>query len=654
MKKATSLVIAISFIIGCLLCGNCLTVGAETVNSSLITENHATYKDGNKYSGKQISSHINVGEFADFTVVEDGGEHIDGAGNQVFSNYVIFSVNLNFDTVTKYIGNTDVKVSKDGCDWNETPYSAEGDTEQYIAYGAISATRTDAHGNVFKYEPMFSKGNTSVENMIFNEDGDYTVFVLFETEKGGNYQNHVLSWSFKIRSYIYLIDEATGFPIKESGISSKNVVLDYAERKNIEVECTLNGSKIDVNDGFVLSAEGQVTNQYKFTVRSNGFVCETFNFAIDSKNPTSQIFFANLRKQLGDFYYEAEEYFYLTWTDNQINPLNVTYQYFDHNVNYDENTPIPEAITYSKETVLDKPGLYYVKGSSRTHEKIEYWILVVEGDTPSYNRESLGKERFNNFKTKWYEVYDDINNRYLCFDIEEYERAYEAAMTIENSSVSSSSGKYYYNGNWYIDRIDLTAAMNDYVFANNLKLVYFDPSSYSDNEESERTFSSVAFDGAMYLNDEFQFVNSHYSETDTVVATDQNGKTYDLEFFKPISEQNLPNGKYMITETDKYGNSTSYFVYRDKTAPSVTIKFGDSLKSVNNGDKYFVFDPFSVEDFRDAFDNFAVLRIIKPNQSVSYYYQNEYVGIVFNQKGNYVISAYDRNGNTVEFSVSVN
>ena len=96
---------------------------------------------------------------------------------------------------------------------------------------------------------------------------------------------------------------------------------------------------------------------------------------------------------------------------------------------------------------------------------------MIENDKPSYNYEVLSSERFNNFKTKWYEVYDDVNDRYLCFDYDsEYNRAYEAAMTIENSSVVNSGGKYYYNEVWYEDRIELTKAMNEYVFKNNLNI----------------------------------------------------------------------------------------------------------------------------------------------------------------------------------------
>ena len=645
MKKYLSVVLALVCIFSGLMVSSTSVVKASSPGA-LIVETHATYKDGNKYSGSQIASYFDVSEFADFNIVEDGGTHIDGNGKQVYSNYVVFGVQLNFDPKTKAIGNTGVKVSKDGCDWNETPYASKGDTEQYIAYGAICATRTDANGNVFKYEPIFSKGNTSIENMIFNEDGDYTVFILFETIKNGKYQNHVLSWSFKIRSYIYLIDEETGFPIKNSGISSKNVVIDYAGRKGISVECTLNGSSINVFDGFILSAEGQAFDEYNFTVKKNGFVCEKFSFCIDSKNPAAQLFFANLRKQVGEYSYEAEEYFYMTWENNSLNPMVVSYDYYDY------SSPEPISVEYEDGVILDKVGLYHIYAKTKTHV-IEYLVQVVEGDAPFYNKEVLSAERFNNFKTKWYEVYDDINNRYLCFDIDEYDRAYEAAMTIENNSVSASSGKYYYNEAWYTDRIDLTIAMNEYVFANNIKLVYYDPTVEFIDDDRERAFSSVAFDNTRYLNDEFQFVNSHNSETYKIVAKSKDGRVKNLEYFKPISEQNLAEGEYVIVENDVYGNSVEYTVIRDKSAPTVELSLGTSKQKASQGTKYTANNSFSFADFKDKFDSFAVLKITKPDSSITYFYQQEYVGVVFNQKGEHNISAYDRNGNMISFKVEV-
>ncbi len=648
MKKFTSVLLAFACVFSCCFCISIFQANAVTNNSKLVMERHVTYKNDKNYTGEDnvISSHIDVGEFADLNIVEDGGNHLDGNGNQVFSNYVIFSIKLNFDPSTKYIGNTGVKVSRDTCDWNKTPYAQEGATEQYIAYGAISATRADGSGKIEHYEPIFSKGNTTIENMNFNDDGDYTIRILFETVKKGKHQNHVLEWSFKIRSYVYLIDEETKFPIKESGISSKNVVLDYASRKNIEVECTLNNEAISVNDGFVLFAKQNTQDEYKFTVKSNGFVCERFTFCIDTKNPTAQFFFENLRKQLGEYYYEAEEYFSLVWSENPSNPVTVTYDYYSY------STDKPVSAKYTSGQKLDKLGLYHVTATTKMHT-IDYWIEVVAGDAPSHNYGVLSAKRFNNFKTKWYEVYDDINDRYLCFDVEEYARAYDAAMTIENTSVSASSGKYYYNGEWYSDRIDLTIAMNEYVFANNLKLVYYDPADYSEDEESERTFSSAAFDGTRYLNDDFQFVNSHYSETNSVVITDENGVSSELKFFVPISKQNISEGEYVITETDFYGNSVSYSVVRDKSAPVISLMIESSIMEVNNISEITTNEPFSIEEFYDTYDSFAVLKIVKPDSLAEYYYKDECLGIVFEEVGIYSISAYDRNGNTINFTVEI-
>ena len=147
---------------------------------------------------------------------------------------------------------------------------------------------------------------------------------------------------------------------------------------------------------------------------------------------------------------------------------------------------------------MDRVGHYYIHAQSRTLN-VEYWVNVVEGDAPSYNYGVLSAKRFNNFKTKWYEVYDRINDKFMCFDMDEYQRAYNAAMTVENCTVDDATGGFFYNEQWYEDRIELTTAMNDFVFSQNLKTVYFDPDDFSDEDDSLRTFSSAAFDGTIYL-----------------------------------------------------------------------------------------------------------------------------------------------------------
>lgn len=651
MKRWMSVLFTALCAVGFVLGAATVTAGAESARSMLITESHATYKDGNFYSGKQSASHIDVGEFATLTVSDDGGSHTDGKGNKVFSNYAVFRVDLNFNPLTKEIGSTGVKVSRDTCDWNKTPFAQAGDTEQYIAYGAICATRTDGYGRVFHYEPMFSKGNTSVENLVFNEDGDYTVYVLFETVKNGKYQNHVLSWSFRIRSYIYIVDDETGFPIKESGISGKPIRVDSAGRKKTDIECVFvsadgSASDFSVGDGTVLFHDGT----YRFTVRSNGFISELFDFSLDTADPSSKLFFANLRKQLGDNSYEAEEYFYFTWTESAVNPITVTYDYYDY------TSEDPTTHTYQKETVLDQTGLYHIYARMKTHT-VEYLIRVVEGDEPSQNYEVLSGKRFNNFKTKWYQVYDSRNGRYLCFDMDEYDKAYEAAMTVENNEVNSSNGRLYYRGSWYADRIDLTAAMHEYATANNIQIVYYDPSDYDSSEESERTFSPNAFDGTVYLNDDFQFVTSHPSETQKVTATDEYGRVYNrIEYFVPIGDQTrqIPHGKYTVSETDMYGNETTYSVYRDKRAPDlVLITDGGETIIPENGKPCVANGYFKIGLFYDTLDDYAVLKITKPDAGTVYFYREEYLGIVFDRKGVYTVCAYDRNHNMLTFDITV-
>ena len=650
MKKFLTCMIILAYVVSCFLGVPVLCANTKEEASSMITEQYQTYRDGDQYSGKLIASHMDVGEFADLIILDDGGSHIDGNGNKVFSNYVLFNINLNFNSSTKKIGNTDAKVSWDKCDWNDTAFAAQGDTEQYIAYGAISAVRTNGKGETFQYEPIFSKGNTFVEGLFFNVDGDYTINILFESVKNNKKQNHVLSWSFKIRSSVYVTDEETGFAIKNSGISAKTAILDYLGRQDVEVECKLSTpdgftSNIYVYDGFRMEQNGT----YRFTVRSNGFVSEVFDFTVDKENPSSKIFFANLRKQLGDFTYEAEDHFYLVWTESASNPISVTYDYYGYNSEKTVGNP------YIAGMVLTEPGLYYITATMKTHV-VEYLIQLTAGDAPAQNQENLTGLRFNNFKTKWYQVYNKKDDRFLCFDMSEYDLAYEAAMSIENETVNASSGVYFYNGKSYTSRIKLTAAMHD-AAVENIKVVYYDPQDYTLSEESERVFSPNAFDGMVYLDDDFQFVTSHPSETQLVFAVNENGKVYrQIEYFVPIRDQaeSIPDGKYTIIEADMYGNESTYTVYRDKSAPEITLCGASGVKAniAQNGSYSFI-DGFLIQSFTDRFDAYAVLKITHPSGSVTYYYEEEYAGILFHEKGEYLVEAYDRNRNQITAVITV-
>ena len=644
-----------------------LTINAVATNASYYSEKglieckSSSYKDGNYYTGTKITNpHLDVKSFGEFQITSAGGTHVDGDGKAVFSNYITFNILLNYSKNTKKIAGTDAYVSKDSCDWNDMNKKngykygdADTDTEKQRSYGAILVTRRDADGNVYKFPPIFSTGNTSLEQQYLNVDGDYTIYLFFETVKNGKYQNHILSWSFKIRTSVYLLDKTSGLHIKNSKLSGNDVIIDTASRNGATVQVYKDGKFYQsCYNGSIISESGK----YKFVVENAGFVCEVFTFTIDKTNIDKKIFFYNLRRQLGSNSYEAEGYFKFEWDASALNPIQYATYSFCNGVGKDlynlSEEKYSTPILYTPGTVLDEVGTYLIYAFDGK-QSVTYYVNVVDMDKPSQNYEKLSSKRFNTFKTKWWEVYDDINERYLCFDYDtEYDRAYEAAMTIANNSVISGTGRYYFNDRWYSDRIELTSAMNEYVFENNLSLVYYDPMNYSDDESSERTFSSEAFDDSIYLDDAFQFVTSHPSEVEIVIAIDEYGVEHTIEFFTPISQQpELSDGQYLIKEFDKYGNETSYTAVRDKSAPELLMSFSNELCEAEDG-MHYITSEFSVVTLFDKYDEYSVLKVSFEGENY-YYYKSEYQNASFEKIGEYSVSAYDRNGNIIQFTVTV-
>lgn len=626
----------------------------------------ATFIDNAGYQGQRIAPRFDVSSFVTPTVSANGGTHVDGDGNTVFSNYVTLTLTLNFDPNTKVIGNTDVKVSNDTFAWNEMNRKNNNQyddsataTEKAISYGAICALRTDNVGGRETYTPIFSGGNNRLELPTFRVDGNYTVFIFFETrEENGTCQNHVVSLSFRVRSCVYLLDETTGFQIKNSGISGAAVLLDTQSRQGVSVEVKKNKETIGKFVGKALDGNLRFAEDgtYQFIVRNKGFVCEVFYFIIDSEAEDGKVLFDNLCRRLGSYQvngrkiysYEAEKYFSFTWDESDPNPpLRAEFALIA------DSEKDPDFSSYQKGTRIETPGFYVVKVYFKT-ATVTYHIMVIDENAPSYNYERLTANRFNTFKTKWWQVQNDETGQILCFDYgTERDRAYNAAMTIANRTVLDGTGRYRFGGEWYPDRIELTAAMNKHVFANNLKTVYYDPADYAENEESLRSFSSQAFEDCIYLNDDFQFVSLHPAEVASVKAVAKNGCEYPIDFSIPISEQKtpLPNGEYVVIETDKFGNETRYVAFRDKSAPTVCIQSNRGKTTLSN-DTHLVVSSFSVESFADAFDGWSVLKI--EHQDNKYYFiKEEYKGITFQSKGKYQVSAYDRNGNTLTCSIEI-
>jgi hypothetical protein len=129
-----------------------------------------------------------------------------------------------------------------------------------------------------------------------------------------------------------------------------------------------------------------------------------------------------------------------------------------------------------------------------------------------------------------------------------------------------------------------------------------------------------------------------------------------IEYFVPIGNQTeqIPSGKYTIMEADMYGNQSTYTAYRDKSAPEIKLNGANGVEeSVIPNGRYSFSGGFAVQDFTDCLDAYAVLKITHPSGTVTYYYEEEYVGILFQEKGDYIIEAYDRNRNQINAVITV-
>ena len=87
--------------------------------------------------------------------------------------------------------------------------------------------------------------------------------------------------------------------------------------------------------------------------------------------------------------------------------------------------------------------------------------MLIPNISPNHNYEILSGNRYNNFITKWYEVYNEKTDEYYCFHMAEYNKAYDLAMTLEKEKVSYYGNKYLYEDEFYYSSVDMADALNE-------------------------------------------------------------------------------------------------------------------------------------------------------------------------------------------------
>jgi predicted nucleic acid-binding Zn-ribbon protein len=604
--------------------------------SSVISAKLTAYTNISAYGGPTLNTGLECNDILDVKITSHGGIMKDGHGRLSFANYATLSIALKTEDHSMNIPGTGATIISER-DFSYNGMHVGKDKKQeldtMIGYGVILTSCEAADGTREVSEEMYVRHYSDrVDGIRLTKDGDYHIVVLMTVKEGGAKKKIALEYEIPVRTSIYLTDEGGDYHVKNVGSYYDAVRLDALGRPGASI--TVDG--VPVNDGYVLSALGK----HKIQVYGNGYLCESFNFEIFSADTShAHIYLSNSRAKLDDISYECENNFKVSW-----------YSAYAAKVTYWKNNNPKEVFDYTAGTVITEPGYYVftLNVPELANEKNTFLVKLVNNDSPTHNLNTLNANRFNNFRSKWYEVYDRENDLYYCFATNEYTKAYDAAITIEHSTTTDYGHYVLYAGKKYTDTAALTQAMSD-AATKNVRTVYYDPSESG----IEKYFSDAAFDGTIYLNRDFMFVRTSPAETNSVYLTDTQGNRTDIAFFTPISAYNLASGKYTVTETDLYGNKTEYEVTVDGIVPGLTLNLDDESTVAVDRNLYTA-SYFSLESILDELDNYAIVSVFREGgEKTDRYLASECGSKIYTEVGTYTLRVYDRNGNSARFMVNI-
>ena len=613
------------------------------VDDQLYTSTLYTYHKDSNYNGLPLSNRFSASNLGVLNVDDSGGTHIDGNGNEVYSNYVQVSIAFNISDSLK-VYDSDYRVIKSLEKYVDKKWINDIGMYRFpnaVGKGAVLISRANASGEREVENPFYLDGNSHINAIRFTEDGDYyiDVFFLLFNEKTLDTIKCVLEFKLSIRTKVYIKDVATGYDVRNSYAYYEPVRIDSMNRSNVYYK--VNGH--NAGPETILSNYGK----YEIEVYGNGFLAERFSYEIFSLNDDMaqplRVYFDNIRKELRDYatdsngneyaVYEAESFFTVKWYSKfSENDIVATYTYAQENEK-----------TFSNGHTFEEIGLYLIKIEIKSIQRTyQYFVYIAANDYPEVNYNKLSANRFNNFMTKWYEIYDEVADDYLCFSMNEYSRAINAALSLENDTVIDKGYEFIYRDEVYSSKSELTPILIDNA-EKRIKIKYFD---YEEN--IEKIFSPQMFEEIIYLNSEFMFVTGHKSDVYSVELINENDEVFKISFFKKLSDYNLPEGVYKVSEKDFYGNETVYNAYIDKSSPKVSISINDEESIEVENNQIINCRYFKIVDLLDDFDDWAVVRI---NQE--YFLDDELDQAIFTDPGQYNISAYDRNNNITKFTVNI-
>lgn len=479
-----------------------------------------------------------------------------------------------------------------------------------------------------------------------------------------------------------------GDTLQNGSVTSKGFKINYLENKSYNVQYSRNGAAYkSASDGTTITQNGKydvkVTSLFGNTKTTTIYV---YNGGADKGYATyfgDSIFNG---KQISDLssslpVYQTGVKIHLNGVGNNIPLLRGQI--------INQQTQMITKINPSvgeQNIELKTEGVYYIslhnadENLAGTYYSYEFAFVVSNKSTyPSMNRSNiLTNYSVFDYDTKHIEVKYEMDTgkiAYICFDKDNYDEAYQFAYAVEKKYITENNGVYTYNGKNYTDNLDLVEAINNVVktklsyqyFTKALDNFYVDENlvglsiKVDELNYNKDVYVSTAVNISKMLNKEnivdgnfkFMKVGDYESKVLTAKNLDTN-EVIKLKYATKLSKMLNKTGKYLITETNCYGESVSYeIIYANTNETQLTLKVDGADVNVNRNNYQVVKGTkISVENISNNFDSDGVVVVANLSTKEVKMYDNEEIAGKEFKDDNYLISMIDRSGNV--YSVVLN
>lgn len=590
-------------------------------------------------------------------------------GSTCYSSKVEFRIQQNLSGGGTILGkddqNHDVKLSQDTYSFVKThanaQYSPQKGAKVGLGWLVVSmrpyyeGTYGDWSDVCVKQSVFGDRNGISGRDLTFEADGEYCIQLYFEalyTFMGIACRTYNVKLEYHFKIFNDHVDvkmygsengvernSVTNRPFRIEKTQTRYAGVDRNAYQNVTyTRYGLNGEYRSEGCAYNADASEYFTEDgyYMFRYRLGDCFSRSFSITLDRSEINARLRCYNIYGQEGDTKY-AERYFELAWQDAYLYGEKLRADI------YRDGTLIEHARTDGKVKRYEGAGLYRIVVSNitnttgdRSSKTLDFYVRVEADSNPVENYDRLNNQEnlnFNRLQSKWLQVENPnygaasggeiYRHRYVCFPIGAAKQAHDFANTI-GSSVKTS---------YYTPKLT-----GDFFFVSDKSIAV----------DAPITQELYLYDTFKYLhgkqNAEGGYIESAYG----TFVNEERGNAQPVQYGIPVSAYLHADGKYRVTEYDMYGNSSVYYATRDLTAPVVrfTDEAGGSYTAVNGGS--YQVGEFSVSDFYDVHDDWAVLRV-----NGKYYLKNEILGQSFLKSGFYAVDAYDRNDNVISFTIEV-